>query len=405
MFKAILVLALTAISHGQIAVKADLLFTMTGDLKPIKDGVVLCGKNGKIRAVGPASQIKIPKGYQTLTAKVVTPGIIDAHATVGLSGILNSPKHDQEQLEKSSPIQPELRAVDAYNGRDPLVKWLRDLGVTTVNTGHAPGTLISGQLMVVKTNVSSITSMKDTLVPTSAVASTLGAKALSKSPGTRSKAIAMLRAELMKAQSRLLKIEEAKDNEEKDKPDANLRLDVLVDILNKKIPLLMNAQRHQDIAAALRLQEEFGFKLILDGAAEAYLLLDEIKAAKVPVIVHPTMGRPFGDLENMTFTLAAQLHKAGIPFAFQSGYEAYVPKTRVVHFEAAMAAAYGLPQEVALAACTIQSARILGLEKKIGSLEKGKHADLALFDGDPLETTTHTTGVIIESQLVSALAK
>ena len=405
MFKAILVLALTAISHGQIAVKADLLFTMTGDLKPIKDGVVLCGKNGKIRAVGPASQIKIPQGYQTLTAKVVTPGIIDAHATVGLSGILNSPKHDQEQLEKSSPIQPELRAVDAYNGRDPLVKWLRDLGVTTVNTGHAPGTLISGQLMVVKTNVPSITSMKDTLVPTSAVASTLGAKALSKSPGTRSKAIAMLRAELMKAQSRLLKIEEAKDDEEKDKPDANLRLDVLVDILNKKIPLLMNAQRHQDIAAALRLQEEFGFKLILDGAAEAYLLLDEIKAAKVPVIVHPTMGRPFGDLENMTFTLAAQLHKAGIPFAFQSGYEAYVPKTRVVHFEAAMAAAYGLPQEVALAACTIQSAKILGLEKKIGSLEKGKHADLALFDGDPLETTTHTTGVIIESQLVSALAK
>lgn len=407
MFKAILALALalTAISHGQIAVKADLLFTMTGDLKPIKDGVVLCGKNGKIRAVGPASQIKIPEGYQTLTAKVVTPGIIDAHATVGLSGILNSPKHDQEQLEKSSPIQPELRAVDAYNGRDPLVKWLRDLGVTTVNTGHAPGTLISGQLMVVKTNVPSITSMKDTLVPTSAVASTLGAKALSKSPGTRSKAIAMLRAELMKAQSRLLKIEEAKDDEEKDKPDANLRLDVLVDILNKKIPLLMNAQRHQDIAAALRLQEEFGFKLILDGAAEAYLLLDEIKAAKVPVIVHPTMGRPFGDLENMTFTLAAQLHKAGIPFAFQSGYEAYVPKTRVVHFEAAMAAAYGLPQEVALAACTIQSAKILGLEKKIGSLEKGKHADLALFDGDPLETTTHTTGVIIESQLVSALAK
>lgn len=405
MFKAILALALTAISHGQIAVKADLLFTMTGDLKPIKDGVVLCGKNGKIRAVGLASQIKIPEGYQTLTAKVVTPGIIDAHATVGLSGILNSPKHDQEQLEKSSPIQPELRAVDAYNGRDPLVKWLRDLGVTTVNTGHAPGTLISGQLMVVKTNVPSITSMKDTLVPTSAVASTLGAKALSKSPGTRSKAIAMLRAELMKAQSRLLKIEKAKDDEEKDKPDANLRLDVLVDILNKKIPLLMNAQRHQDIAAALRLQEEFGFKLILDGAAEAYLLLDEIKAAKVPVIVHPTMGRPFGDLENMTFTLAAQLHKAGIPFAFQSGYEAYVPKTRVVHFEAAMAAAYGLPQEVALAACTIQSAKILGLEKKIGSLEKGKHADLALFDGDPLETTTHTTGVIIESQLVSALAK
>ena len=404
-YKYILLFFLTAAAHGQIAVKAELMFTMTGDLKPIKNGIVLCGEDGKISAVGPASEIKIPEGYQTLTAKVVTPGMIDAHSTVGLSGILNSPKHDQEQLEKSSPIQPELRAVDAYNGRDPLVKWLRDLGVTTVHTGHAPGTLMSGQLMVVKTNVPSITSMKDTLVSTSAVASTLGSKALGKSPGTRSKAIAMLRAEFIKARSRRHKIKEAKSDDEKEAPEANLRLDVLVDILDKKTPLLINAQRHQDIAAALRLQEEFGFNLILDGAAEAYLLLDEIKAAGVSIIIHPTMGRPYGDLENMSFTLAAKLHKAGIPFAFQSGYESYVPKTRVVHFEAAMAAAYGLPQEVALAACTIESARILGLEKKIGSLEKGKDADLALFDGDPLETTTHTTHVIIDGKVVSSTAK
>lgn len=405
MFKTFLFLALAAASQAQIAIKADLLFTMTGDLKPIENAVVLCNTEGLIEAVGPASEVKIPEGYQTLSAKVVTPGIIDAHTTVGLSGILNSPKHDQEQLDKSAPIQPELRAVDAYNGRDPLVKWLRDLGVTTVHTGHAPGTLISGQLMVVKTNVPSITSMKDTLIPTSAIASTLGSGALSKSPGTRSKAIAMLRAELIKAQARMLKIEAAKDDEENDAPDANIKLDALVDILSKKTPLLINAHRHQDIASALRLREEFGFDLILDGAAEAYLLLDEIKAAKIPVIVHPTMGRPFGDMENMTFTLAAQLHKAGIPFAFQSGYETYVPKTRVVHFEAAMAAAYGLPQEAALAACTINAAKILGLADKIGSLEKGKDADLALFDGDPLETTTHTVGVIIDGEVVSTSVK
>ncbi len=405
MFKIIFFLALAAIAHAQIAVKADLLFTMTGDLKPIKNAVVLCGPDGKIQTVGPASQVKIPGGYQILTAKVATPGIIDAHSTVGLSGILNSPKHDQEQLEKSAPIQPELRAIDAYNGRDPLVKWLRDLGVTTVHTGHAPGTLISGQLMVVKTNVPSITSVKDTLIPTSAIAATLGSKGLGKSPGTRAKAIAMLRAEFLKARAHARKIEDAEDDEEKERPAANLKMKTLVDVLNKKTPLLINAQRHQDIAAALRLREEFGFDLILDGAAESYLLLDEIKAAKVPIIIHPTMGRPFGDMENMTFTLATQLHKAGIPFAFQSGYETYVPKTRVVHFEAALAAAYGLPQEVALAACTIHSAKILGLEDKIGSLEKGKHADLALFDGDPLETTTHTTHVIIDGRLVSSTAK
>ncbi|MGJ8695320.1 MAG: amidohydrolase family protein [Verrucomicrobiaceae bacterium] len=404
MIKSLLIslLSLTAV-HAQIAIRADLLFTMTGDLKPIKNGVVLCAADGTIEAVG--NDIKIPEGYQILTAKVATPGIIDAHATVGLSGILNSPIHDQEQLEKSEPIQPELRAIDAYNGRDPLVKWLRDLGVTTINTGHAPGALISGQLMVVKTNVPSITSVNDTLVPTSAVAATLGSGALSKSPGTRSKAIALLRAELLKAQAHANKITAAQEDDEKNAPDANIKLLTLVDILNKKTPLLINAQRHQDIASALRLREEFGFDLILDGAAEAYLLLDEIKAADIPVIVHPTMGRPFGDLENMTFTLAAQLHKKGIPFAFQSGYETYVPKTRVVHFEAALAAAYGLPQEIALAACTIYPAKILGLDDKIGSLEVGKHADLALFDGDPLETTTHTTHVIIDGKLVSSTAK
>lgn len=406
MLKSLLFSLLSALTaSAQIAVVADQLFTMTGDLKPIKNAVVLCGPDGKIQAVGSVAELKIPDGYQIITAKVATPGIIDAHSTVGLSGILNSPKHDQEQLDKSAPIQPELRAIDAYNGRDPLVKWLRDLGVTTVHTGHAPGTLISGQLMVVKTNVPSITSMKDTLVPTSAIACSLGSKALSKSPGTRSKAIAMLRAELLKAQAHARKIKAAEDDEEKEAPGPNLKMDTLVEVLNKKTPLLINAQRHQDIASALRLREEFGFGLILDGAAEAYLLLDEIKAAGVPVIIHPTMGRPYGDLENMTFTLAAKLHKVGIPFAFQSGYETYVPKTRVVHFEAAMAAAYGLPQEVALAACTINSAKILGLDDKIGSLEKGKHADLALFDGDPLETTTHTTHVVIDGKIVSSTAK
>ncbi|MCH1508324.1 MAG: amidohydrolase family protein, partial [Akkermansiaceae bacterium] len=356
-----------------------------------------------IQAVG--SALKIPAGYHTITAKVATPGIIDAHTTVGLSGILNSPQHDQEQLDKSAPIQPELRAIDAYNGRDPLVKWIRDLGVTTLHTGHSPGTLISGQLMVVKTNVPSITSIKDTLAPTSAVAATLGKEALSKSPGTRSKAIALLRAEFLKARTHATKIAKANDNPEKDAPPRNIKLQTLVDVLNKKTPLLINAHRHQDIAAALRLREEFGFDLILDGASEAYLLLNEIKAAGIPVIIHPTMARPYGDLENMTFTLAAQLYKKGIPFAFQSGYEKYVPKTRVVHFEAALAAAYGLPQEIALAACTLYPAQILGLDQKIGSLQKGHDADLALFDGDPLETTTHTTHVIIDGKVVSSFAK
>jgi len=390
-------------ASGQIAVKADLMFPMTGDLKPVKNAVILCGTDGKIEAVG--TKIVIPQGYQVISAKVVTPGLIDAHSTVGLSGILNSPKHDQEQLEKSEPIQPELRALDAYNGRDPLVDWVRNLGVTTVQTGHAPGNLISGQFMVVKTNIQSITSVEDTLKLVSGVAATLGAEALGKGVGTRSKAVALLRGELLRAQAKVLKIALAEEDSEQKMPELSLKEQVLVDVLTKKVPLVINAQRHQDIAAALRLREEFGFDLVLDGAAEAYLLLDDLKKAGVAIIVHPTMARPYGDLENMTFTLAAKLYAHGIPFAFQSGYEKYVPKTRVVHFEAALASAYGLPQEVALAACTLFPAQILGLDGRIGSLQAGKDADLVLFDGDPLETLTHTTHVIIDGTLVSTTPK
>ncbi|MEM7384990.1 MAG: amidohydrolase family protein, partial [Verrucomicrobiota bacterium] len=178
-------------------------------------------------------------------------------------------------------------------------------------------------------------------------------------------------------------------------------LESLAAILKKEKPLLIHAHRHQDISAALRLAKEFDLRLILDGASEAYLLLDQIADAGVPVLVHPTMMRASGDAENMTFELAKKLHGAGIPFAFQSGYEAYVPKTRVVLFEAGMAATYGLPSEAAMAAITIEAAKLLEIDDRVGSLEVGKDADLSLYDGDPFEFTTHCVGVVIDGAVVS----
>ncbi len=382
----------TLTASAQLAVQGETIHTMEGD--PIADGVILI-ESGKITAVGSASEIVIPEGYETLSAKVVTPGIIDAHATVGLSGILNY-DHDQEQLEKSAPIQPELRALDAYNPRDPLVSWVRGFGVTTVNTGHSPGAVISGQAMLIKTNRLNVSD--GALQPFSMVMASLGSASLASGtsvPGTRAKAVAILRTELIKAQSYLKKV----NADDPDKaPDRDLRLEALAAVLEKKKPLLITAHRHHDIQAALRLAKEFDFRLILDGASEAYDLLDEIKAAGVPVIVHPTMIRAQGDAENATFACAQKLHAHGIPIALQSGFEAYVPKTRVVLFEAGMAAAYGLPKEAALAAITRDAAVILGIEDRVGSLSPGKDADLALYDGDPFEYTTHCLGVVIDGE-------
>ena len=386
----------TAPASAQLAVRGDTVHTMTG-APPIADGVVLMGADGKVDRVGPASEVAIPDGYRTLRARVVTPGLIDAHTVVGLAGSLNQP-HDQMQLERSSPVQPELRAVDAYDARETLVGWLRQHGVTTLHTGHGPGTLISGQTMIVKSRGDEV---EDAVMePIAMIAATLGDSGLAegdKAPGTRAKAVAILRGELLKARDYL-----AKQNGPEDKrPARDLRLEALGQVLRKERPLLVTANRATDIGNALRVAREFDIPVVLDGACEAYLVTDTIKAAGVPVILHPTMQRAFGETENLSMETAARLRAAGIPFALQSGYESYVPKTRVVLFEAALAAARGLTPEQALAAITIDAARILRVDDRVGSLEPGKDGDLALFDGDPFEYTSHVTAVVIEGQVVS----
>ncbi len=380
---------------AQVAVKGGWIYTMAG--APIKDGVVVV-REGKIAAIGLASDIKIPEGFRLLEAAYVTPGLVDAHSTVGLSGVYNQ-EQDRDQLERSKPVQPELRALDSYNPRDRLVEWVRTFGVTTVHTGHAPGELVSGQTMIVKTWGG--TADEASLVDAKAVVVTLATSARKDgkgSPGTRGKMVAMLRAELIKAQEYLVK--RSQENVEK-RPPRDLGLETLGRVLKKEMPLLVTAHRAQDIAGALRLAREFSLDLILDGAAEAYLLLDQIKAARVPVILHPTMARARGDLENASLETASKLRQAGIPVALQSGYETYVPKTRVVLFEAALAAANGLSFEEALATITIDAARILGIDARVGSLVVGKDGDLALYDADPFEYTSHCIGVVIDGRVVS----
>ncbi|NJM53431.1 MAG: amidohydrolase family protein, partial [Blastocatellia bacterium] len=156
-----------------------------------------------------------------------------------------------------------------------------------------------------------------------------------------------------------------------------------------------------DILTALRIAKEFNLKLVLDGAAEAPLVINDIKASGFPVIIHPTMARAGGDAESLSIENASKLRAAGIPVALQSGHEGYVPKSRVVLFEAAMAAGNGLSQRDALATITIDAARILGIDNRIGSIVVGKDADIAMFDGDPFEFTSHCVGTIINGNIVS----
>lgn len=436
-------------SFAQIAIRGETVWTMAGE--PITNGVILI-KNGKIEAVGAAAKIDIPSNYRVINAKVVTPGLIDAHTVAGLAGYLNQP-HDQMQIEASSPMQPELRAIDSYNTEEKLIEWVRSFGVTTIHTGHGPGALISGQTMIAKTFGK--TSDTAALVPTAMIAVTLGDNAMGtagRSPGTRAKQASMLRAELIKALEAVRKADSAKSNQNNrnnssnrnssnnqqndndnspnvsnpnsllnnqpqtaqntgnqssapTQPPTDLRAEMMQKIIRREFPLLVTAHRAQDIMTALRIAKEFNLKIVLDGASEAHSVINEIKASGFPVIVHPTMFRAGGESQNLSIETASKLKAAGIPFALQSGFEGYVPKTRVVLFEAGVAAANGLSMRDALATITIDAARILGLEKRIGSIEKGKDADLAMYDGDPFEYTTHCTGTIINGQIVSEIVR
>ena len=395
-------------ASAQLAVRGKKIYTMTGPV--VEDGVVII-REGKVAAIGRAADVAIPAGFKVLEAAVVTPGLIDARSVVGLAGYFNH-EHDQDQLERSSPMQPELRAVDSYNTREALIEWVRGYGVTTLHTGHAPGELISGQTMIVKTTGNTVEDA--VMVPTAGISLTLGPGSLrggGQSPGTRGKQMSMLRARLLEAKSYLESLEPREKKpakageEEKNTPPVNLGLAALASVLRKEVPLLITAHRAQDIATALRLKKEFDLRIILDGGAEAYLLTEELKKAGVPVIIHPSMARFNGALQNASFETAARLKKAGLKVAMQSGYESYVPKTRVVLFEAAVAAANGLGFEGALELITTSAAGILGISDRVGSLAVGKDGDLALFDGDPFEYTTHCVGTIIEGRLVSEISR
>jgi imidazolonepropionase-like amidohydrolase len=399
-FRLPLICAVLALpSLAQIAIRGETVYTMAGP--PLKDGVVLV-RAGKIERVGPPSQINIPAGYRTLNAKIVTPGLVDAHSTLGLSGYLNTPQ-DQDQVERSAPLQPELRAIDSYNTQDPLIEWARSFGVTTMHTGHGPGILMSGQTMIVKTTGKTV---DDAVIdPFAMVAMTLGEGARetgAKSPGTRSKAVAMLRGELIKAEEYSRKWDKVEKGKE---PTRDLHLETLARVMKGDIPLLVTVNRANDVLTAIRVGKEFKIRMVLDGAAEAYQVLDQIKASGYPVFLHATMERAGGETENISFETASKLKAAGIPFALQTGFEGYVPKTRVLVFEAAMAAANGLSFDDALRSVTIDAARLIGQDRRIGSIEAGKDGDIAMYDGDPFQYTTHCLGVLVNGVLSSDIKR
>lgn len=377
----------------KLAILAERIHTVAND--DIDEGMILV-EDGKIKVV--SREVAIPKGYAIVTAAVVTPGLIDAHSVMGASGALNSKKADQDQDELSDPNQADLRIMDSFNPNEPLLQFIREQGVTVIHAMPGRANVIAGQTGIFRTHGRTAEQMKIRFPAGMLV--NLGEVPKSSYPGklpnTRMGTANLIRNALANAQIYAQKRQTAKEP-----PAPNLKNEALELVLKKKMPLILAGHRADDLMTGLRLAKEYDVSAMLTLATEGYLVADAIADAKVPVIVHPTMQRPstpetfHGHLGNAAFLVERK-----IPTAICTAFEGYVPKTRVLRYEAAMAAVNGLGHERALRSITLDAAKILGIDDQYGTIEPGKIADLVLYDGDPFEHSTHVTHTIMAGRVV-----
>ena len=403
---AVVLLGAASLSRAEtLVVTADAVYPVAGEV--LRPGVVLV-EDGRIRAVGPAGSVRVPDGARRLAAAAVTPGFIDASTSLGLAGLYNVAA-DRDTDETSNPNQAGVRALDAFNPAEPLLRFALEHGVTLVQTGPGPANPIGGQAAIFRTHGRVADEMA--VRTPSALVLSLGEQPKSTyaekggAPNTRMGTAAVIRKALQQGAAYAEKQRAAKGGflkrKKGDPPERDLAKETLAQVATGELPAIFVAHRSDDVLTALRIAREFELRAVLAGATEAYLVADRIREADVPVLVGPVMTRAASpETLNASFQNAAILADAGVRVAIRSGYEAYVPRARLVLFEAAVAAANELGPERALDTITLAPAKILGLDADHGSLERGKVADLVLFDGDPFEYRTHVEAVVVSGEVV-----
>lgn len=363
--------------------------------EPIANGVLVV-QHGKILAVGAAGSVAIPVGAEIreATGKVLMPGLVDSHSHIG----------GGSGGDGSSPIQPDARVLDSIDARSPSIQKAQSGGITTVNVMPGSGHLISGQTLYLKLRD---TGTVDGLLIKLADGSNAGGLKMANGtnsirtspfPGTRAKSAALVREQYIKAQEYKAKIERAKGDADK-LPARDLGLEELVDVLDGKRIVQHHTHRHDDILTVLRLSQEFGYKVVLHHVSEGWKVANEIAAAHTACSVI-MIDSPGGKLEtrDADWKTPAVLVKAGVLVGFHT--DDPICDSRRFLRSAGLGVRAGMTRKSALEAMTINNAKILGLEARVGSLEVGKDADFILLSGDPLSTYTHVEQTWVEGAKV-----
>jgi len=403
-----------------VAIRGATVLTMAGP--PMRGATVLI-RNGKIAGVG--TNLTIPSDASVVDAsgKYVMPGLIDAMSYFGIDA--------QDLAEASDPITPELRIIDAYDptgmgfvsGAGPLrATELLIGGVTAQYVGPGDATIVSGQGAVVKTAGPSLTAI--TVKEPAAMDMSVGSgptktfRTKNRTPNTHPAVMSLLRQSLIRAQEydRSWQLYNSRPDSAKSRatpPKRDPGMDALVKVLHRQLPARIQANTVTDIRGAMRLADEFGFNLIINGGAQAYQMKDELAAKKIPVVLGP-ISHPFisgdeiPDLKEYPAPderNAGWLHQAGVPIAIASyshglGGLAQPITGKWLLIDASLAAGYGLPDDEVLRAITLYPAQILGVADRLGSLEIGKDGDVIVLDGPPLSIKTWVESVYVGGELV-----
>ena len=357
---------------------------------PIENGTIVL-KNGKIHAIG--KSVSIPKGARVIDAKgkVIMPGIVDTHSHLGVGGDSN---------ERSSKINPEKRILDSFNPQDPRINVALAGGITTANVMPGSGNVIGGQTIYIK--------LKGTTVDEMLVPGSIGGMKFangtnpkgSKAPNTRMAVAAMARKAFYEAKAYKEKKLAAEKDDSKKAPDYDIGKEAMVEILEGKRILHHHTHRMDDIATVLRLKKEFGFRLVIQHGTETFKLAEMIAGMDDVYVSHILIDSHGGKQEAMNLRIdgASILEKAGVKLALHS--DDGVIDSRFLIRTAGLAMRGGLSYEGALKSLTINAAEMLDLDDRVGSLEVGKDADLAVFDGDPLSLYSNVQQTWIDGELV-----
>lgn len=359
----------------------------------ISDGVLLI-EDGRVRAAGARDAVRIPRGAKVTeleAGSVIMPGIVDTHSHVGeVSG-----------ADSSAPIQPEARALDSLNVRSSGIKRALAGGITSVNVMPGSGHLISGQTIYLKLRegdqIMDLVYRFGDGSPAGGLKMANGTNSIGEAPfpGTRAKSAALVRAAYIKAQEYAQKVANAED--EDGRPARDLGLEPLNEVLSGKRVVHFHSHRHDDLLTAIRLRDEFGFRMVLHHTSEAWRVADQIAAAEVPVSLI-MIDSPGGKLEalHLEAESAPVLEQAGARVAFHT--DDWITDSRYFLRMAAMGVRAGMSREAALEAMTQAGADMLDLGDRVGSLTPGKDADFVILSGDPFSVYTRVLETWVEGE-------